>query len=95
MDREHLIVEVLVDKAIVADGELRAHDDGQQTGHQEEEKRNADIDETDHRIVDGRNQPPTAWRRPDALQFADLSFGAGIGIGEFHHPPPPLTSRRK
>ncbi len=95
MDREHLIVEVLVDEAIVAEGELRAHHDGQQTGHQEEEKRDAEIEKTDHRIVDSRHQPPTARRRPDALQFADLAFGPGIGIWQFHHPPPPPVSRRK
>ena len=62
---------------------------------QEEEKPNAEIEKTDHRIVDSRHQPPTARRRPDALQFADLAFGPGVGIWQFHHPPPPPVSRRK
>lgn len=79
---EDLIVEVLAEKFVARDGQLRANEQPQDARQDEEEEGSSDIKKTDHRIVDRSEQPEALRRRPDAFQFRQLALRTIAFIGK-------------
>ena len=70
---EELVVGLLAEHAVQRQRELRAHDERQHAGEQEEQEGGADVPGADVVVVDDGQAPQAARRMPDALEFLQLA----------------------
>ena len=74
---EDLIVGIRAEEGVAWERELRAHQQRENAGEQEEQERRADVEVADGRVVDGRKDAPAFRHRPDALErFAVAALAA-------------------
>ena len=80
--REQLVVQRMPDQVVLGHGQLRAHDQGEDAGEHEEQKRSRDVEQADEGIVDGGEDAPAPRRLPGPLQSLQLVLRARHRIGK-------------
>ncbi len=83
MHREELVVQIVAEKIVFRDRQLRAHHQREYPGQQEKQECGADIEHADIGVVDDRDEPESRRRFPDFLELFQLGFRPGCGIRKF------------